>query len=122
MTVMSGFGGAPVVSITVTCVIAIAEAAAAAAPANAAANAPHSTTNALMSYSLKSQFDRGRFFQDDGVYGKVHEPQGDPYRSQDLRSPVHLKQHIADHCESGERHRQVDEPCTAPAANHVMMD
>jgi len=57
MTVMSGCRGAPVVSMTVTCVIATSEAAAAAAPANAAANAPHSTTHALKSYSSTAQID-----------------------------------------------------------------
>ncbi|MGO8856134.1 MAG: hypothetical protein ACLQO1_10540 [Steroidobacteraceae bacterium] len=62
MTVMSGFGGAPVVSMTVTCVIATGGAAAAAAPANVAASAPHSNTNALMSFSSRSQIDGGRLF------------------------------------------------------------
>src|SRR5580704_1592493 len=69
MTVMSGFGGAPVVSMTVTCVIATMEAAAL-APANAAASAQHSTSNALMSYSSRSQID-GRRFRDNGV--NVHQ-------------------------------------------------
>src|SRR5277367_5364325 len=72
MTVMSGFGGAPVVSMTVTCVIATMDAAAG-APANAAASAPHSTTNALMSYSSRSQIDSGRRFQDNGMHGNVPE-------------------------------------------------
>src|ERR1022692_675512 len=86
---MSGFDGAPVVSMTVTCVIAKAGAAAVAAPVKAA-SAPHSTANALMSYSSRSQIDGGRFFHDHGVHGKVHEPQGDPHCSQDLCCAVHL--------------------------------
>src|SRR5271166_235941 len=60
MTVMSGCGGAPVMSMTVTCVIATPEATAATDPANAAASAPHSTTNALMSYSSRLQIERRR--------------------------------------------------------------
>src|SRR6202050_715468 len=122
MTVMSDCGGAPVVSMTVTCVIARAATAAAAVPANAAASAPHSTANAFMSNSSRSQIDGCRFLQDHGVHGKVYEPQGDPHRSHDFRGAVHLVEHIADHREPRERHHQVFEPCTAPAADHVMMD
>jgi hypothetical protein len=42
---MSGWGCAPALSMTLTCVIATAEPAAAAAPVNKAANAPQSTAN-----------------------------------------------------------------------------
>jgi hypothetical protein len=69
---MSGMGGPPLVSMTVTCVIATVEAAAADAPANAAASAPHSTSP-LMSYSSRSQIDGGRRFQDNGVHDRTKE-------------------------------------------------
>src|SRR5271165_2427263 len=109
MTVTSGCGGAPVVSMTVTWVIATADAAAAAAPANAAASAPHSIANALMWYSSRSPFDGGRLCQDQAVQDNVHEPRIDPHHFDAHVGAVLLVFHIAD-----QRHAQREKSAERP--------